>query len=90
MEVRRQVEIVNRLGMHARAAAAFVKLAARFGASVEVERGGERVNGKSIMGLMMLAAARGSTLTLVCNGPDAEEAAAALEGLIRERFGEPD
>ncbi|HEX7127132.1 MAG TPA: HPr family phosphocarrier protein [Thermodesulfobacteriota bacterium] len=90
MEVRRQVEIVNRLGMHARAAAAFVKLAARFRSAVEVERDGERVNGKSIMGLMMLAAARGSTVTLVCNGPDAEEAAAALEGLIRERFGEPD
>ena len=90
MEVRRQVEIVNRLGMHARAAAAFVKLAARFRSTVEVERDGERVNGKSIMGLMMLAAARGSTVTLVCNGPDAEEAAAALEGLIRERFGEPD
>lgn len=90
MEVRREVEIVNRLGMHARAAAAFVKLAARFRASVKVGRDGEQVNGKSIMGLMMLAAARGSTVTLVCNGPDAEEAAAALEGLIRERFGEPD
>ncbi len=90
MEVRREIEIVNRLGMHARAAAAFVKLAARFRSNIEVERNGDRVNGKSIMGLMMLAAARGSTVTLVCNGPDAEEAAAALEGLIRERFGEPD
>ncbi len=90
MPVRRDVEIVNRLGMHARAAAAFVKLAARFQSSVEVERNGERVNGKSIMGLMMLAAARGSTVTLVCEGADAEEAGAALEGLIRERFGEPD
>lgn len=90
MEVRREVTIVNRLGMHARAAAAFVKLAARFRANIEVERNGERVNGKSIMGLMMLAAARGSTVTLVLDGPDAEEAAAALEGLVRERFGEPD
>jgi phosphocarrier protein len=90
VEVRREIEIVNRLGMHARAAAAFVKLAARFRSNIEVERNGDRVNGKSIMGLMMLAAARGSTVTLVCNGPDAEEAAAALEGLIRERFGEPD
>ncbi|HWP35462.1 MAG TPA: HPr family phosphocarrier protein [Thermodesulfobacteriota bacterium] len=90
MLVRREVAIVNRLGMHARAAAAFVKLAGRFQCSVEVEKDGVVVNGKSIMGLMMLAAARGSTVTLICNGPDAEPAAAALEQLIRERFGEPE
>jgi phosphocarrier protein HPr len=86
--VRREVQIVNRLGMHARAAAAFVKLATRFQADVDVERGEERVNGKSIMGLMMLAAARGTTVTLVCDGPEAEQAADALERLIRDRFGE--
>jgi phosphocarrier protein HPr len=86
--VRRECTIVNRLGMHARAAAAFVKLAARFQATVELEKDGERVNGKSIMGLMMLAAARGSTVTLICEGSDAEQACAALEGLIRDRFGE--
>jgi phosphocarrier protein HPr len=86
--VRRECTIVNRLGMHARAAAAFVRTASRFQANVELEKDGERVNGKSIMGLMMLAAARGSTVTLVCEGPDAEQACAALEGLIRDRFGE--
>jgi phosphocarrier protein HPr len=86
--VRRECTIVNRLGMHARAAAAFVKLAARFQTNVEVEKDGERVNGKSIMGLMMLAAAHGSTVTLVCEGPDAEQACTALEELIRDRFGE--
>lgn len=86
--VRRDVAVTNRLGMHARAAAAFVKVASRFRASVEVEKGGERVNGKSIMGLMMLAAAAGTIVTLVCDGPDADQAAEALEGLIRDRFGE--
>jgi phosphocarrier protein len=88
MAVRRDVEIVNRLGMHARAAAAFVKLASRFAADVEVEKDGERVNGKSIMGLMMLAAARGTTVTLHCDGSDAEAACDALEAVIRDRFGE--
>ncbi len=86
--VRREVAIVNRLGMHARAAAAFVKLAGRFQSKIEVEKDGVVVNGKSIMGLMMLAAARGSTVALICDGPDAEAAAEALEGLIRDRFGE--
>ncbi len=90
MVIRREVAIVNRLGMHARAAAAFVKLAARFQAKVEVEKDGVTVNGKSIMGLMMLAAAHGSTVVLVCDGPDAEAAATALEELVRERFGEPE
>lgn len=86
--VRREVTIVNRLGMHARAAAAFVKLAGRFRSKIEVEKDGVVVNGKSIMGLMMLAAARGSTVRLICNGPDAEAAAEALERLICDRFGE--
>ncbi len=88
MVVRREVAIVNRLGMHARAAAAFVKLAGRFRSKIEVEKDGVVVNGKSIMGLMMLAAARGSTVVLICDGPDADAAAEALERLIRDRFGE--
>jgi phosphocarrier protein len=82
------VLIHNRLGLHARAAAQFVKLAATFKAEITVEVGTRKVNGKSIMGLLMLAAADGTRLTLKAAGPDAAPAVAALAGLVAQRFGE--
>ena len=86
--VEREVTIINRLGMHARAAAKFVSLASQFGAEIELEKGSRRVNGKSIMGVMMLAASRGSTVRLFADGDDAEDAVQALIELITSRFGE--
>jgi phosphocarrier protein len=80
--------IINELGMHARAAAEFTRLAARFKSSVFVSRDGLDVNGKSIMGVLMLAAYCGSTITVRAEGPDAEETLNALEALIGNRFGE--
>lgn len=84
----REVTIVNHLGLHARAAARFVNLAKQYNASIDVERKGRRVNGKSIMGVMMLAAAQGSNLMLYAEGDDAQEALEALADLIAQRFGE--
>ena len=84
----RQAEIVNKLGMHARPCAKFVKLANTFQSSVWVTRDGDTVNGKSIMGLMMLAAGSGTKLNIVCEGADAEEALVALEKLILSKFDE--
>jgi phosphocarrier protein len=86
--IRAELDIVNRLGLHARAAAKFVNCASRFESSVFVERGGRRVNGKSIMGLMMLAAACGTSIGVEIDGADEEAAMAALSELVRERFGE--
>jgi phosphocarrier protein HPr len=86
--IRREVEIVNKLGLHARAAAKFVTCASAFASHIQVERNGQRVNGKSIMGVMMLAAARGSRITLIVDGEDETAAAAALERLVADRFGE--
>ena len=86
--LRHDIEIINKLGMHARAAAKFVKLASEFSSNIEVERDNQRVNGKSIMGVMMLAAARGSTITLHADGDDAQRAIDALSELINNRFGE--
>jgi len=86
--VERELEIVNRLGLHARAAAKFVKLASGFASEITLARGEREVNGKSIMGVMMLAAARGTRLRLRAEGPDAERAAEALARLVAERFGE--
>ncbi len=83
-----ELPIVNRLGLHARAAAKFVNLAARFESDVQVRRGGQQVNGKSIMGVMMLAAAKGMSVTLIVSGTDEEAAARHLEHLVAERFGE--
>jgi phosphocarrier protein len=85
---RREIEIVNRLGLHARAAAKLVSCASGFASRIEIERNGQRVNGKSIMGVMMLAASRGSRITLDVNGEDEEAALDALENLVRSRFGE--
>ena len=84
----REVSIINRLGLHARAAARFVAAASGFNSAIEVERNGRRVNGKSIMGVMMLAAARGSTITLHADGADEERALDTLEALVGNRFGE--
>jgi phosphocarrier protein HPr len=86
--LKREVTIINKLGLHARAAAKFVTVAARFGADIKVCRDGREVNGKSIMGVMMLAAARGAHLELWAAGEDAEQALDSLETLIQQRFGE--
>ena len=88
MQARRNVEIMNKLGMHARAAAKFVKLASSFASDIDVEKDSRRVNAKSIMGVMMLAANKGSTITLHAKGSDAEKSLDALEQLIKDRFDE--
>ena len=85
---RREVEIVNKLGLHARASAKLTQLAARYGCEVHIERNGRKVNAKSIMGVMMLAAGKGSKLTLETAGPSEEEAMDALVALIGDYFGE--
>jgi len=80
--------VVNRLGMHARAAAKFVHLATRFEARVKVARDGREMDGKSIMGILLLAAARGSTIIISADGADEQAAVAALAGLVQSGFGE--
>lgn len=84
----REVVIQNRLGLHARAAAQFVRLAETFRAEITVEVGGQMVNGKSIMGLLMLAAAQGTTLRLRAVGEEGPAALQALAELVEARFGE--
>ena len=84
----RDFKISNKLGIHARPAAMFVKTANRFSCDIFVEKDGERVNGKSIMGLMMLAAGPGSKLTVQANGHDAPQALAEIETLINRKFDE--
>jgi phosphocarrier protein len=84
----RPVTIVNKLGLHARAAAKFVTAASSFSCDIELASNGHRVNGKSIMGVMMLAASRGTELLIITNGADENEAADNLEGLITDKFGE--
>ena len=84
----REVEIVNKLGLHARASAKFTQTAGQFQSDVWLSRNGRRVNGKSIMGVMMLAAARGTTVRLETEGPDAQAALDALVALIEDKFGE--
>jgi phosphocarrier protein len=83
-----EAEIVNRLGLHARAAAKLTHIASSFQSEIWLSRSGRRVNAKSIMGVMMLAAGKGSTVKLEAEGADAEAALAALTKLIAERFGE--
>jgi len=80
--------IVNQLGLHLRAAAAFAKLAERFGSEITISRNGTSANGKSIIAIVTLAAAQGSVVTVAAEGDDAAEAVEALVGLIAERFGE--
>ena len=84
----RTVNIVNRLGLHARAAAKLVTLASKFEADVRVRKETREVSGKSIMGVMMLAAAKGSSITLIAEGEDEQQALEELSQLIAERFGE--
>lgn len=84
----KEIIIVNKLGLHARAAAKFVNLASSFESEINLGRNGQRVNGKSIMGVMMLAASKGTTLELSAEGSDAEMALQQLETLVAERFGE--
>lgn len=88
MTVRREVCIVNKLGLHARAAAKLVTLASGFESEVQLARGGRQVNGKSIMGVMMLAAGRGTTVEIIAEGGDEQEAVDRIEELIKQRFGE--
>jgi phosphocarrier protein len=84
----REVEIVNKLGLHARASAKLTQLAAKYQSDVHIARNGRRVNAKSIMGVMMLAAGKGTRVTLETDGPDEVEAMNALCALIRDFFGE--
>jgi phosphocarrier protein HPr len=81
-------EIVNKLGLHARAAAQLTHLAGGFQSEIWISRSGRRVNAKSIMGVMMLAAGQRSTVLIEAEGPDADQAIAALTKLIAEKFGE--
>jgi phosphocarrier protein len=84
----KELHVSNKLGIHARPAALFVKVASRFKCNILVEKDGETVNGKSIMGLMMLAAGPGSALLVHAEGSDAAEALAALEALMESKFNE--
>ena len=84
----RDIEITNKLGLHARASAKLTQTAGRFKAEVWLSRNGRRINGKSIMGVMMLAAARGTSIHLETVGPDEDAAMDALVALIEDRFGE--
>jgi phosphocarrier protein HPr len=84
----RSITVVNQLGMHARAAAKFVHLATRYQSAVRVARDGRQMDGKSIMGILLLAAACGSTLTISADGSDEREAVEALTSLIASGFGE--
>ena len=86
--IRRTVTISNKLGLHARASAKLTKLAGGFQCEVFMSRNGRRVNAKSIMGVMMLAAGKGATVVVDCEGEQADEALAALVKLIADRFGE--
>jgi phosphocarrier protein len=86
--IERPVTIQNRHGLHARPAAEVVKAASRFQSDITLVRDDMEVNGKSIMGVMMLAAECGATVTLRASGPDAEQAVAALETLVNNKFGE--
>lgn len=85
---KKELTIINKLGIHARPAAQFVRLASKFDSDIMVEKDGEEVDGKSIMGLMMLAVGYGSTITVIATGSDEDEALAALEDLIQRKFEE--
>jgi phosphocarrier protein HPr len=84
----RQLTVVNQLGLHARAAAKFVHLATRFEARIQVARNARQMDGKSIMGLLLLAAACGSMITITADGPDEAAAIEALSALVQSGFGE--
>lgn len=86
--ISRQLEIINKLGLHARASTKLTQTASKFASEIWIERNGRRVNAKSIMGVMMLAAAKGAIVTLEANGPDEAAAIDALTALIENYFGE--
>lgn len=88
INMERTVIIKNTLGLHARPAALFVQLANKFQSEILVEKKGQKVNGKSIMGIMTLAAGKGQKITIRADGNDAEEAVNALEKLLKDKFGE--
>jgi len=87
-ELSRTVMVTNRRGLHARASAKFVTLASQQTATIEVEKDGAKVTGTSIMGLMMLGAAMGDSVTITANGPDAQQSLELLAGLVEDKFGE--
>ncbi|MCJ7508935.1 MAG: HPr family phosphocarrier protein [candidate division Zixibacteria bacterium] len=86
--VEREVEVINKFGLHARPAALLVQKASKFKSEITLEKEGQKVNGKSIMGVMMLAAEKGSTLIIRAEGEDENEAVAALVEVILSKFGE--
>ena len=86
--IQHEIEITNKLGLHARASAKFTQLAARYKSDIFLTRNARRVNGKSIMGVMMLAAGKGAKVTLEADGADEQEAIDALAALINDKFGE--
>ncbi len=88
MPQQEEIEIVNQLGLHARASAKLTQLAAQFKSEVWISRNGRRVNGKSIMGVMMLAAGIGSRVRVECSGADEADAMQALKNMIADKFGE--
>jgi len=87
-KIEKDLTIPNRLGLHARPAAMFVRIASRYRSEIWVSKEGEEVNGKSIMGLMMLAAGQGSKLHVSCEGPDADKAMEEIEALVKAGFNE--
>lgn len=84
----REIDIINKLGLHARAAAKFVTLASTFSSHIQLSRNGRTVNGKSIMGVMMLAASKGTTLKISADGADEQEALDKITELVNNRFDE--
>lgn len=84
----KRITIINKLGLHARAASRFVTVASGFASEIQLAKDGQVINGKSIMGVMMLAASQGTVLEMTVSGEDEDEAAAQLERLILDRFGE--
>ncbi len=86
--IQKELDIINKLGLHARAASKLVKLATRFESEITIAKGDRKASGKSIMGVMMLAASCGTTISLEVDGADEAEAAEAIEQLIGDRFGE--
>ncbi len=86
--IRQEIEIINKLGLHARASSKLTQTASQYASEIWIEKNGRKVNAKSIMGVMMLAAAKGSNITLETNGTDEQVAMTALQTLINDYFGE--
>ena len=86
--IKHDIEIINKLGLHARASSKLTQTASQFASEIWIEKNGRKVNAKSIMGVMMLAAAMGSSITLEANGADEQAAMSALQALINDYFGE--